>query len=151
MTALFGSRIADMGDSQVAATTLDGIPLVISRTGWSAERGYEVYLTDGSKGDQLWERVFEAGQPFDVRPGAPSTIRRIEGGILSYGSDITADTNPYELNLGRLVNLDRPDWFVGKAALTRIHLEGISRRLVGFEIDGAPIPVNEHPWSILRR
>ena len=84
-----------MGYYHVAETTLDGIPLVISRTGWSAGQGYEIYLTDGTKGDALWEQVFEAGQPFDVRPGAPSTSAGSKGD-LSYGSDITAETNPYE-------------------------------------------------------
>jgi glycine cleavage system aminomethyltransferase T len=61
-------------------TDLDGIPVVVTRTGWTSEVGYEIYLRDGSRGDELWERIMEAGRPFNIRPTGPSDIRRIEGG-----------------------------------------------------------------------
>src|SRR2546425_13358306 len=79
---------------------IDGIPVVITRTGWTAEVGYEIYLTDGRRGVELWDRIMEAGKKYDIRPIAPSEIRRIEGGILNYGSDMTLENNPYELGLG---------------------------------------------------
>jgi glycine cleavage system aminomethyltransferase T len=99
---------------------LDGIPLLVSRTGWSSELGYEIYLRDSSYGDALWERIMAAGMDFGLKPGHTSSIRRIEGGMLSYHADADINTNPYELGLDRLVNLDMEAEFIGKAALRRI-------------------------------
>ena len=90
----------------------------------------------------------EAGKPYGIGPGAPSTIRRIEGGLLSYGADMDLDTNPYEIGLGRLVDLDQGADFLGKAALAEIAREGIARRLVGLEIEGPRLPGNEDPWAV---
>ena len=83
--------------------------------------GYELYLRDGSKGDQLWEKIMAAGKPHGLKPGHTSSIRRIEGGMLSYHADADINTNPYELNLGRLVNLDTDINFIGKDALQKIN------------------------------
>ncbi len=148
MRDLFGSWIEELRYFWFRETELDGIPLVISRTGWSAERGYEVFLRDGRHGDRLWEAIMEAGKPYGIGPGAPSTIRRIEGGLLSYGADMDLDTNPYEIGLGRLVDLDQGADFLGKAALAEIAREGIARRLVGLEIEGPRLPGNEDPWAV---
>lgn len=119
---------------------LDGIPLIVSRTGWSSELGYELYLRDGTRGDALWERIMAAGAPLGLKPGHTSTIRRIEGGMLSYHADADIGTNPYELGLGRLVTPDMEADFIGKAALRRIREEGVSRQQVGLEIGGQPLP-----------
>ncbi len=148
MRDLFGSWVEELRYFWFRETELDGIPLVISRTGWSAERGYEVFLRDGQHGDRLWESIMEAGKPYGIGPGAPSTIRRIEGGLLSYGSDMDLDTNPYELGLGRLVDLEQEANFLGKAALGEIAQTGVARRLVGLEIEGPRLPGNEEPWAI---
>ncbi len=148
MRDLFGSWIEELRYFWFRETELDGIPLVISRTGWSAERGYEVFLRDGRHGDRLWEAIMEAGKPYGIGPGAPSTIRRIEGGLLSYGSDIDLDTNPYELGLGRLVDLEQKADFLGKAALAEIAQNGVARHLVGLEIEGPRLPGNEEHWAV---
>jgi aminomethyltransferase len=130
-------------------TELDGIPLVVSRTGWSCERGYEIFLRDGRYGDTLWERIMDAGQPFNIGPCGPSSIRRMEACLLSYGADITVDTNPYEANLGWLVDLDQPADFIGKKSLARKYAEGVKRRLVAIELDGDPLVApNEVPWPV---
>jgi aminomethyltransferase len=84
---------------------LDGIPLIVTRTGWTGEVGYEIYLRDGSRGIELWEKVMEAGRPFGLAPTGPSDIRRIEAGILNYGIDMTGANNPYEVGLERLVEM----------------------------------------------
>ncbi len=139
MEALFGRSIHDLKYYWLRETDLDGIPLIISRTGWSSELGYELYLRDGSRGDELWERIMAAGAPFGLRPGHTSSIRRIEGGMLSYHADADITTNPYELGLDRLVNLDMEAEFIGKEALQRIHHEGVSRKQVGLVIDGDPL------------
>ena len=135
MQALFGDEILSLKYYWLRELELDGIPLVVSRTGWSSELGYEIYLRDGSKGDALWERIMAAGMEFGLKPGHTSSIRRIEGGMLSYHADADIHTNPYELGLGRLVNLDMEADFIGKAALKRIRDEGVKRLQVGLVID----------------
>ena len=139
MKALFGESIMDLRYYWLREIELDGIPLIVSRTGWSSELGYELYLRDGSRGDELWERIMEAGAPFGLKPGHTSSIRRIEGGMLSYHADADIHTNPYELGFDRLVNLDMEADFIGKDALRRIQVEGPQRRQVGLVIDGSPL------------
>ncbi len=149
LQAMFGDRVAELGLFRFEETELDGIPLIVSRTGWSGERGYEIFLRDARFGDTLWERIMEAGRKFNIGLCGPSSIRRMEACLLSYGADITLDTNPYEVNLGWLVDLDQPVDFIGKKSLTRIHAEGIKRRLVAVELDGDSLPApNEAPWPV---
>ncbi|HEY5740057.1 MAG TPA: glycine cleavage T C-terminal barrel domain-containing protein [Gammaproteobacteria bacterium] len=149
MQALFGERIDRLRYYWLDEFELDGIPLVVSRTGWSSELGYEIYLRDGSRGDELWETIMAAGKPHGLAPGHTSSIRRIEAGMLSYHADMDIDTNPFELGLERLVDLQMEANFIGKAALTRIAREGVSRRQVGLEIDGAPLAgPNTECWPI---
>ena len=146
--ALFGDKVLALRYYYFLETDLGGIPVVVTRTGWTSEVGYEIYLRDGSRGDELWERIMEAGRPFNIRPTGPSDIRRIEGGILNHGTDITLDTNPYEVGLDRLVDLDKDAEFLGREALRRVRAEGVKRRLVGVEIEGAPIEFNMTRWPV---
>lgn len=139
MQALFGPAIDELGFYQFSETTLEGVPMVVARTGWSGEVGYEIFLRDGSQGGWLWDRLFEAGQPFDVKPGAPNDIRRMEAGFLSWGSDMDSDTNPFEMGLGKFVDLDSEADFIGRDALSKIAAIGPSRRLVGLLVEGDPI------------
>ncbi|MCG6112711.1 MAG: glycine cleavage system protein T [Paracoccus sp.] len=139
MRALFGDDIMDLRYYWLRRVELDGIPLIVSRTGWSSELGYELYLQDGSRGDDLWEKIMAAGAPLGLKPGHTSSIRRIEGGMLSYHADADIDTNPYELGLDRLVNLEIEADFIGKDALRQIKANGPTRRQVGLVIEGAPL------------
>ena len=148
MESLFGAGITDLGYYECRETELNGIPLAVSRTGWSAELGYEIYLRDSGRADDLWEAIMAAGEPFGISPAAPSRIRRIEAGILDYSVDMDADTNPFEVGLERTVDLDQDADFIGKAALRRVKSEGITRKLVGVEIHGKPLPANERPWPV---
>ncbi len=151
MQALFGDSILELKYYWLREVELDGIPLLVSRTGWSSELGYEIYLRDGSKGDSLWERIMATGMAFGLKPGHTSSIRRIEGGMLSYHADADINTNPYELGLDRLVNLDIEADFIGKAALRRIRDEGVRRQQVGLVIEGAPLTgPNTTFWAINR-
>ena len=137
MAALFGEEIRELKYYWLRHLTLDGMELVVSRTGWSSELGYEIYLQDGSRGTELWDKIMEAGAAFGLKPGHTSSIRRIEGGMLSYHADMDLLTNPFELGLDRLVGLDAPHDFIGKAALRQIKEDGITRRQIGIVIDGA--------------
>lgn len=139
MQALFGDDILDLRYYWLREVELDGIPLIVSRTGWSSELGYELYLRDGSRGDELWEKIMAAGAPYGLKPGHTSSIRRIEGGMLSYHADADMYTNPYELGMDRLINPDMEADFVGKAALRRIRDEGVSRKQVGLLIESEPL------------
>ena len=137
---LFGDEIADLRYYWCAETEVNGIPVVVSRTGWTGEVGYEIYLQDTSRGDELWRLVEEAGAPFDIRAIAPSEARRIEAGIFNYGSDMRTEDTPFHMTgLERLVELDQSADFIGKDALTRIAQEGVDRKLVGIEVGGAPM------------
>ncbi|MDA8265532.1 MAG: glycine cleavage system protein T [Actinomycetota bacterium] len=116
-----------------------GIPVVISRTGWTAEVGYEVYLTDAARGDDLWEAIMAAGRPYGIRPIAPCEARRIEAGIFNYNSDMTLANNPFEISgLERLVEEQEAD-YIGKAALEAIRTRGVTNKLVGIEVPGEPL------------
>ena len=151
MEALFGESINDLKYYWLRELDLDGIPLIVSRTGWSSELGYELYLRDGSKGDELWEKIMAAGKPHGLKPGHTSSIRRIEGGMLSYHADADINTNPYELNLGRLVNLDTDINFIGKDALQKINKDGIKRKQVGVILDCDPLTSpNTTFWEITK-
>lgn len=151
MRALFGDDIMDLKYYWLRRVDLDGIPLIVSRTGWSSELGYEIYLQDTAHGDVLWEKIMAAGKPFGLKPGHTSSIRRIEGGMLSYHADADINTNPYELGLDRLVNLESGADFIGKAALQRIKDTGVSRKQVGLMIEGAPLTgPNTTFWPINR-
>ena len=149
MQELFGDSITDLKYYWLRELELEGIPLVVSRTGWSSELGYELYLRDGSKGDQLWELIMAAGASHGLKPGHTSSIRRIEGGMLSYHADADIDTNPFELGFDRLVNLDMDAEFIGKAALRKIKQEGPMRKQVGLVLDCAPLTgPNTTFWAI---
>jgi aminomethyltransferase len=139
MVKLFCESIRDLKYYWLREYNLDGIPLIVSRTGWSSELGYEIYLRDGSKGNDLYEKIMEAGKENGIQPGHTSSIRRIEGGMLSYHADADIHTNPFELGLDRLVNLDSEIDFIGKKALKKIKENGISRKQVGLIIDCAPL------------
>ena len=150
MQALFGDRTLNLPYYHFIETELDGIPVIVTRTGWTGEVGYEIYLRDGSRGSELWERVMEAGRPYNITPTGPSDIRRIEAGILNYGADMTLANNPYEVGLGWLVELDQKAKFIGKDALKRIKAKGVKRKLVGVEIDGEPVELNMTRWTVSR-
>ena len=145
---LFGDVAIEMGYFHLRQLELNGIPLVLSRTGWSGELGYEIYLQDGSRGTELWDLVMAAGEEYDIKPACPNTIRSVEGFILSYCSDITRNDTPFTIGMERLLDLDKPQEYIGKAALQRIAAEGEPRRLVGVDIAGDPIGGNDRFWNV---
>jgi glycine cleavage system aminomethyltransferase T len=139
VSTLFGDEVLEMPYYHCMHAELDGIPVVLGRTGWTGEIGYEIYLCDPNRGIELWDRVMEAGAPHEIRPIAPAEARRIEAGIFNYRSDMTLDNNPFEVTgLERLVE-EQERSYIGKDVLERIRDEGVSRKLVGMEIEGDPL------------
>jgi aminomethyltransferase len=134
---LFGPEVSGLRYYWCWEGDLDGIPVVVSRTGWTGEVGYEIYLRDGSRGIELWDRVMAAGEPYRIRPIAPSDQRRLEAGIFNYGNDMTVEDTPFHVTgMERLVELDADS--IGRDALARIAETGVDRKLVGVEIGGEP-------------
>ena len=148
MADLFGDWVRKLRYFWFREIEFRGMPLVVARSGWSKQGGYELYLRDGSYGDQLWEIVMEAGRPYNIKPATPSNIERIESGLLNYWEDMTEGNNPYEVGLGKFVDLDQEVDFIGKKALKKIKAAGIKRKLVGLEIHSEPLSQQAQPWSI---
>jgi glycine cleavage system aminomethyltransferase T len=142
MTDLFGADILDVPYYFMVERELEGMQLVVSRTGYSGELGYELYLRNAARdGLKLWDAVIQAGEPYGLSPIGPCHIRRIEGGILAHGCDMTIDENPYEVGYGYkwMVELEQEQDFIGRDALRRVAAEGVTRKLVGVEIGGEPL------------
>ncbi len=149
--ALLGDEVADLRYYRCWEGSVGDIPVVVSRTGWTGEVGFEIYLCDGARGKELWDRVMEAGRPFEIRAIAPSDQRRLEAGIFNYGNDMGIEDSPLHVSgMERLVELGAE--FIGKEALQRIAEEGVDRKLVGVEIGGEPFRLwLEEPWAVRRR
>lgn len=136
---LFGESILDVKYYHLTHRQLNGMDVVVSRTGYTSELGYEVYVYNATQnGEKLWNTVLEAGEPHGMKVIGPCHIRRIEGGILALGADMWYDTNPFEIGMGYdwMVDLEQKSDFIGKEALKRIKAEGVKRKLVGVEIEG---------------
>ena len=131
-------------------TEIEGIPVAVQRSGWSKQGGFEIYLKDGTKGTQLWNIFKEAGQPWGIGPGAPATAERTESGLVSVGGDTDDETNPFEVRLGKYIDLDVADDVVGIKALRRIKKKGVVRHQLGLILDGGvPAPLGFRREDVL--
>ena len=151
MAKLLGPEILDLRYYFWTESKIAGAPVVITRTGWTSEVGYEVYLTDTTKGVEVYEAIMEAGQEFGIRPTGPSDIRRIEGAIFNWGADMTYDNNPLEMGLERLVDWGLDDASsISMAALRSIKESGVRHTVNGLELDGDPFPeLNNLKWPVV--
>ena len=149
MIKIFGNEILDIKYYWFKRFNLNGIELIIARTGWSSEFGYELFLLNYNDGDELYETLMQSGKELGLHPGHTSTIRRIEGAMLSYHSDMDINTNPLELGLDKFLDLDKNFDFIGKNALIEIKNKGITRKQIGLIIDDDPMEgPNTHFWNI---
>jgi len=149
MVKLLGEGILDLKYYFWREAEIAGVPVVVTRTGWTSEVGYEVYTTDTSRGNEVFEAIMAAGGEFNIKPTGPSDIRRIEGAIFNWGADMTYEHNAFELGLDRLVDFDlADDACISVAAYRRIQSEGASRKINGVTFDGDPFPaLNNVKWA----
>lgn len=148
MAQVFGDAIRDVGFFRYGWFEFQGTQQLIARSGYSRQGGFEVYLNDSALGSALWDTLWEAGQDFTIRPGCPNLIERIEGGLLSYGNEITRENNPLECGLDAYCELDKHD-FIGRDALRMIAKNGPQQKMRGVLFDGGPGPVCAVPWPVL--
>lgn len=135
-----GDWVRDIKYFWFRETDIQGIPVVVQRSGWSKQGGFEIYLRDGSRGTELWNLFRQAGAPWGIGPGAPNLSERVESGLISYGGDTDSATNPYEVRMGKYVDLHVPDDTIGIAALRQIAAQGPRRQSLGLILD-SPEPV----------
>ncbi len=146
VAAIFGDWVRDLKYFWFRETEIEGIPVAVARSGWSKQGGFEIYLMDGTKGTKLWNIVREAGKPWDIGPGNPNWSERVESGLVSYGGDTDDKTNPFEVRMGKYVDLGVPDDVVGIQALRRIHAEGPKRHQLGVILDGGEPTGSGFKW-----
>ncbi len=136
VASVCGDWVRDLKYFWFKETTIDTIPVVVARSGWSKQGGYEIYLRDGAKGSQLWNIFKEAGKPWDIGPGNPNFCERVESGLLSYGGDTDDRTNPFEVRLDKYIDLDVANDVIGIEALRQIKREGVKRHQLGVVLEG---------------
>ena len=150
MIKIFGEQIADLKYYWFKKFSFNNTELIISRTGWSSELGYEIFLTDSTVGNELYEYIMKIGEPLGLKPGHTSTIRRIEGAMLSYHADMTINTNPFELGMDKFIDLNKGFDFIGKNALIKIKNEGIKRKQIGLYLDNNRMEgPNTRFWALM--
>jgi len=150
VASMFGDWVRGLKYFWFRETTLAGIPLLVARSGWSKQGGFELYLMDGTQGTKLWQLVREAGKPWEIGPGNPNLCERIESGLLSYGGDTDERTNPFEVRLGKYVDLDLPEEIIGIKSLRAIASAGPQRQQLGVLLDGHEPTQPHFRWSAIR-
>ena len=150
MIDLFGDWVKDIKYFFFKEFELKGIPLIVQKSGWSKQGGFELYLRDRSKGEELWDIIANAGKKYDIKPGTPNNIERVESGLLSWGNDMDIKSNPLELPLGNFCQLDKEAEYLSRKALHKIRAEGVTKKLVGLVVDGDPfIGGCASPWKVM--
>ncbi len=149
MVEVFGPRLRDIGFFKFDYVDFENSRQLVARSGYSRQGGFEIYLKDGRLGPALWDRIWQAGQAYNIAPGCPNLIERIEGGLFSYGNEMTRENNPLELGLDRFCTLDGSVDFLGLEALRRIASHGVARRMRGILFDGGTCPPCVRPWPVM--
>ncbi len=146
---LFGEHVRDIGFFKFGWIEFQGSHQLIARSGYSRQGGFEIYLEGGHLGGDLWDYIWDAGQAFNMTPGCPNLIERIEGGLFYYGNEMTRENNPLEIGLGKFCSLDGSIDYIGRKALEKIAAEGVARIIRGIIFDGEPCPTCSIPWPIM--
>ena len=142
MEKVFGDKITKLKFFGFDYFDFEGTKHLIAQSGWSKQGGYEIYVEDTNSGLNLYDFLFETGKEFDVKPGCPNLIERIESSLLSYGNDMDNNDNPYECGFDKFVNIESEVNFLGKEKLKKINSEGISKKLMGVKLDTKEISLS---------
>jgi dimethylsulfoniopropionate demethylase len=149
LVSLFGAHIRNIGFFKFGWIEFQGSRQLIARSGFSRQGGFEIYLEGGHFGADLWDHIWDAGQAFKITPGCPNLIERIEGGLFSYGNEMTRENNPLEIGLGKFCSLDGSVDYIGRVALENIATDGVTRKIRGIVFDGGPCPTCSVPWPVM--
>ena len=149
LARLFGDHVREIGFFKFGWIDFEGTQQLIARSGYSRQGGFEIYLKGDHLGGALWDAIWRAGLDFEITPGCPNLIERIEGGLLSYGNEMTRDNTPLEIGLGKFCRLDGTLECLGGKALQRIAAEGVAREIRGVLFDGGPCPICAVPWPVI--
>jgi len=150
MADVFGPEIRNIKFFHFKEFPFNGRMLNIARSGWSKQGGFEIYLNDTQLGPELWDTIWEKGEKYNIRPGCPNLIERIEAGLLSYGNDMNREDTPLEIGLEKYISLDSNVEFIGKKALLKQRKDGIKKRLLGIEMDGTEMPPLSIPEEVFK-
>ncbi|HDZ80571.1 MAG TPA: dimethylsulfoniopropionate demethylase [Roseobacter sp.] len=148
MARVFGDAVRDIRFFRFGMFDFQGRSLAVARSGYSKQGGFEIYVDGADIGMPLWNALFEAGRDLDVRAGCPNLIERVEGGLLSYGNDMTDDNTPHECGLGRFCDTQTAIGCIGRDALLRVAKEGPTKQVRALELHGGPVPPCERVWDI---
>ena len=146
IAAIFGDWVRDLRYFWFKDSEVEGIPVTVMRAGWSKQGGFEIFLRDGAMGDRLWQIVKEAGQPWGIGPGYPNPSERTESGLLNYGTDTDATTNPFEVRMEKFLDLNVSNDVIGVTALRKIKADGIKRHQIGIILDGSEENEDQSIW-----
>jgi len=148
MAAVFGETVRAIGFFRFRMLQFHGHPMLVARSGYSKQGGFEIYLDNSVLAEPLWDALWQAGEDFNVAPGCPNLIERIEGGLLSYGNEMTRANNPVECGLEGYCQLDGSVSYIGLQALQRISEEGAQQCIKGVLFDGDRCPACSRPWKV---
>ncbi len=148
MSRVFGEDVRSIGFFKFRELDFQGVTMPVARSGYSKQGGFEIYCTSTDMGEPLWDALMEAGRDLDVRAGGPNLIERIEGGLLSYGNDMTRDNTPHECGLGRFCDTGAAIGCVGRDSLMRMNRDGPMRQIRSVSIDGPAVPPCTYEWGV---
>ena len=148
VAAVFGASARSIRHFEFVEMELYNRSLVVARTGYSKQDGFEIYLDQTQMGPLLWDTLWEAGSSFEIIAGCPNLIERVESGLLSYGNEMSRENNPLEINFDRLCDLGGTLDYIGRASLEEIARSGPEQRIRGIMFDGLPCQPCRSPWPL---
>ena len=148
MQSLLDIDVQSMKFFRFIETEIGGVSVIVARSGWSGQGGFEIYPHDASRGLQLWDTIWAAGEEHNIRAGCPNLIERIESGLLSYGNDMTQENNIFECGLDRFVKLGKSAEYLSRDALQRVAEDGVTAKLVRLEFEGGQMPALRATWPV---
>jgi len=149
MADVIGPEVRNVRFFRFIETQIAGIPVILARSGWSGQGGFEIYLQDSGLGLALWDAIWAKGEAYNIRAGCPNLIERLETGLLSYGSEMRLNNNPFECGLGRFFTLGKKAEYMSREALDRIAKEGIKQKMINLAIDGDPLVAPRSTFDVL--